>query len=260
MTLLGERFGVRVEQARWQGQDVFVKTLTSGTPDTAGRFHREGEIAARLSHPNIVPLLAHTRTQLIYRFVSGLSLRDLLTRGVLDVQQALSVTRGVLSAVAHAHARGITHLDLKPENVILEGERVCVTDFGLSHDSDLPRITGLGARMGTPQYMAPEQFHGVRNDPRSDVYAASVILFECLTGQVPHPDALAWLVGRGSEPVTLPPIPALHPALRAGLSRDLTRRPASALALLTLLERAEQELGFQPVCPPLPEDRQEERA
>ncbi len=242
LEVYSERFGIRIERARWAGCEVFVKTLTSDMPETAGRFHREGEIAAQLSHPNIVPLLAHTRTQLIYRFVPGESLRARLTRGVMTVQEATGVTRGILSAVAYAHLRGITHLDLKPENVLLEDDRVRVADFGLSHDRDLPRITGLGERMGTPQYMAPEQFEGVRNDARSDVYAISVILFECLTGALPHPDALSWLIGRSQEKVELPPYPPLYPALRAGLSRDPARRPASALALLTLLERAEEEL------------------
>lgn len=241
--VIGQGLGVRLERGQWRGQDVFVKVLTGSAPELVTRFHREGQIASRLAHPNIVPLLAHTQTQLIYRYVPGPTLRERFIQGTLDVPEALTVVRSILSAVAYAHMRGVTHLDLKPENVILEGGRARVTDFGLSHDRELPRITARGDRMGTPQYMAPEQYHGLRHDPRSDLYAVAVILYEALTGEGPHPDPLGWLMGRDDREPQLPPPMALHPVLESGLSHSYSDRPSSALAMLTMLEKAEMELA-----------------
>lgn len=242
LEVLHERYGVRLERSEWRGQQVLIKSLTCDTPELGARFHREGEIAARLSHPNVVPLLAHTETQLIFRFIPGGDLRAHLDRGVLEPTEAIDIIRGVLSAVGHAHARGVTHLDLKPENILLENGRVRVTDFGLSHDRALPRITARGDRLGTPHYMAPEQFRGVRTDPRSDLYSAGAILFECLAGGPPYRDPLSWLAGIKDERAPLPFPVVLHPLLESALSRDPERRPSSALAFLIELERAESNL------------------
>ncbi len=238
---LHERSGVRLERAEWRGQAVLVKTLTEDTPELLARFHREGEIASRLNHPNIVPLLAHTRSQLIYRFIEGGDLRAKLDAGVLETREALDLTRGLLGALGHAHARGVIHLDLKPENVLLEGGRVRVTDFGLSHDRALPRITSRGDRFGTPHYMPPEQYQGVRNEPRSDLYSAAAILFEALAGAPPYPDPFGWLSGASDERVPTAPGP-LRPLLDSALERDPARRPSSALAFLIELERAAEEI------------------
>jgi len=242
LEVLHDRFGIRIERAEWQGQQVLVKTLTSDVAELEARFHREGDIAARLNHPNIVPLLAHTCTQLIYRFITGGDLRQKLDQGVLEVNEAIDIMRGLLSAIAHAHARGVTHLDLKPENVLLENGRVRVTDFGLSHDRDLPRITSLGDCLGTPHYMAPEQFKGIRTDPRSDLYSAAVILFECLAGAPPYRDPLSWLAGIRNDRAPLPGPKPLHRILDAALARDPEQRPATALSFLIELERAEEAL------------------
>lgn len=237
-----ERYGVRLERAEWRGQLVLVKTLTDDTPEMRARFHREGEIASRLNHPNIVPLLAHTRSQLIYRFIEGGDLRAKMDAGVLEAREALDLTRGLLGALGHAHARGVIHLDLKPENVLLEGGRVRVTDFGLSHDRALPRITSRGDRLGTPHYMPPEQYGGIRNDPRSDLYGAAAILFEAVSGVPPYPDPFGWLSGLSSERVPLPPGP-LGRLLDSALARAPERRPSSALAFLIELERVLERLS-----------------
>ncbi|ADV66946.1 serine/threonine protein kinase [Deinococcus maricopensis DSM 21211] len=233
---------MRVERARWEGRWVIVKTISHDHPDVIRRFHREGEIAARLAHPNIVPLLAHTRTQLVYQFVDGPTLRDHLRGRRAPPREAFRLFRGVMSAIAYAHARGIMHLDLKPENVMLEDGRAVVTDFGMSHDTALTRITSMGERMGTPHYMAPEQYKGVRDDPRSDLYAVTVMLFEALAGVPPHPDPLGWLSGTNLERLPLPGPPALHPLMECGLARDPEGRPPSAMSMLIELERAEEHL------------------
>lgn len=241
--VLQERLGTRVERAEWRGQQVLVKTLTTDEEELSARFRREGEIAERLStHPNIVPLLARNKTQLIYRFVEGGDLRRKFGRGVLEVREALDLMRGLLAAIGHAHARGITHLDLKPENILLEEGRVRVTDFGLSHDRALPRITSRGDRFGTPHYMPPEQYQGVRNDPRSDLYSAGAILFEALAGTPPYRDPFSWLAGLRDERVPLPHPKALHGLLESALARDPEKRPSSALAFLIELERSAEQL------------------
>ncbi|WP_245900558.1 serine/threonine-protein kinase [Deinococcus yavapaiensis] len=240
--VIQDRFGVRVERALLDGEPVLVKTLTADFPEMRARFHREGEIAARLDHPNIVPLVAHAETQLAFRFIEGGTLRAELEKRVFDVREGIALARGILAAIGHAHGRGVTHLDLKPENILLENGRVRVTDFGLSHDAGLPRITARGDRLGTPHYMAPEQFKGQRGDPRSDLYSVGVILFECLTGTPPFYDPFRWLAGLPTEREALPPYVALHELLNAALSRDPDARPSSALAFLIALEKAEAAL------------------
>lgn len=237
--------GVEGQAGAWRGQAVYVKTLVSDDPNEVARFHHEGEIAACLSHPLIPPLLAHTRTQLIFPYVPGGTLRDLLQAGPLRPDAALAVTAGVLRAAAHLHARGVTHQDLKPENVLLCAAAPCpgavrLIDFGMSHAAGRPDLHA-DTRMGTPQFMAPEQFRGVRGDPRSDLYSVGVLLCDCLAGHPPHEDALGWLLGLKGAPPALPGPAALRSLLRRALSRDPARRPQSAgemLGELTVARRA----------------------
>lgn len=242
-SLLGMRGGVRLERGCWQGHDVFVKSLLGGDPDFRVRFHHEGLVVHRLIHPAIVPLLAHTQEQLVFPFIKGCSLRELLDLRRLSAAEAVAVTQGVLNAARFFHAQGVTHHDLKPENVMLLGgvasaESVRVTDFGMAHDRRLKEDLHAGTRMGTPQFMAPEQFQGVRGDARSDLYAAGGLLFDCLAGEPPHPDALGWLVGLSSERLPLPGPSALHPVIECALQRDPEQRPQTAQQMAALLSEA----------------------
>lgn len=243
------RGGVEGGEGEWRGQAVYVKTLVSDDPEEVARFHHEGEVAARLRHPLVIPLLAHTRTQLIFPFLAGGTLRDLVTAQPLDAGAATAVAWGVLQAASHLHERGVTHHDLKPENVLLLGGApdagaVRLIDFGMSHAEGLALDIHSGTRMGTPQFMAPEQFQGVRGDPRSDLYSVGVLLFDCLAGHPPYEDALGWLVGL-SEDRAAPPGPApLHPLLLRALERDPERRPQSAEEMLADLAAARAALGL----------------
>ncbi|TSA85900.1 serine/threonine protein kinase [Deinococcus detaillensis] len=241
--VLGVRGGVRLERGCWQGHEVFVKSLSSSDPDFRVRFHHEGRVVQRLMHPAIVPLLAHTQEQLVFPFIEGCSLRELLDSRRLSVAEAVSVTQGVLTAARFFHAQGVTHHDLKPENVMLLGgvasaECVRVADFGMAHDKRLKDDLHAGTRMGTPQFMAPEQFQGVRGDARSDLYAAGGLLFDCLAGEPPHPDALGWLVGLSSERLPLPGPNELHPVIERALQRDPAQRPQTAQQMAALLSEA----------------------
>ncbi|AWN22879.1 serine/threonine protein kinase [Deinococcus irradiatisoli] len=253
--LLSQRGGVRLERGCWQGRDVFVKTLDTADPDIRQRFEHEGEVARRLSHPGIVPLLTRSSERLVFPWVAGCSLRERLEHGPLSPYAALEVTLGVLAAMQAFHEAGVVHHDLKPENVMLLGGRSCagcvrVTDFGMAHDRTLSSDLHQGTRMGTPQFMPPEQFQGVRGDPRSDVYAVGALLFDCLAGEPPHPDALGWLVGLSSVRLPLPGPAALHPLLESALERDPQRRPPSARALLRALEEVRRRLPPEPPAIP----------
>ncbi|MBZ9713036.1 serine/threonine-protein kinase [Deinococcus multiflagellatus] len=253
---LTEHGGVRGERALWRGQTVFVKTLLSDSPDLQARFLHEGQVASRVACPLIVSPLLCTARHLLFPFVPGGTLRERLDLGgPLGADEATQVTAGVLMAAAHLHARGVTHQDLKPENVLLAGgepsaQSVRVIDFGMSHARDLPLDIHSGTRMGTPHFMAPEQFLGLRGEPRSDLYSAGVLLFDCLAGAPPYEDALGWLAGIHDRRAALPGPAALHGLLRAALGRDPDDRPASARQMLRDLQAARAELGL----PPVPED------
>ena len=246
--LLYRSGGLRCEGGRWRRRPVFVKTRESHSPCTVRRFWQEGEIASRVCHPLVVPLLARTSTQLVYPWIEGRSLRDLLLDGPLPPDEATSVAWGVLEALAYLHDQGITHHDLKPENVMLEGGRaeagaVRLIDFGMSHLQELPD-GAESLRMGTPQFMAPEQFGGVRGDPRSDLYSVGALLFDCVAGEPPHKDALAWLLGRTQPDPELPGPAALHTFFGRTLQRDPARRTAEIRELQACLNRARGLLGL----------------
>jgi serine/threonine-protein kinase len=230
-------------------RDVVVKVLP---PDAAAalsaeRFKREIALAARLQHPHIVPVLAAGTTSdglpfYTMPFVEGESLRARLARtGELPVPETISVLKDVARALAYAHARGIVHRDIKPDNVLITGGAAVVTDFGVAKavsasttSGDATSLTQLGVALGTPAYMAPEQ---VAADPavdhRADLYALGCVAYELLTGQPPFTgrpvqSLLAAHVSEAPESVerrrrNVPP------AIAALVMRLLEKRPADRL-------------------------------
>jgi serine/threonine protein kinase len=252
--VLARRGGVQSESGEWRGQAVFVKTLLSQDPEAVQRFDHEGQIAAALAHPGIVPLLTRGPAQLTFPWVEGGTLRERVELGPLRPAEALGVADGLLGAVAYLHAQGVTHHDLKPENVLLEGghahgECVRVIDFGMSHARALPHDVHDGTRLGTPHFMAPEQFRGTRGDPRSDLYSVGVLLFDCLAGYPPYADALGWLTGLRGERAPPPGPPEMHELLNAALSRDPADRPASAKEMRAALRAVASALGLETLSP-----------
>jgi len=187
------------------GRKVVVKVLTADLAEglSAERFKREIQLAARLQHPHIVPLLAAgglETGELYYTMplVEGESLRDRLARdGELPIADATQLLRDVVSALSYAHAQHVVHRDIKPENVLISYGGAVVTDFGIAKaihaaraESDTePRrastLTAAGTSLGTPAYMAPEQAAGDMVDHRADLYALGVVAYEMLTGRAP---------------------------------------------------------------------------
>jgi len=179
------------------GRSVALKILP---PDLAQdrqfleRFRREADVLCRLSHPNIVTVFDRGEWEghpyLVLEYVEGTNLREVMRRGALPAPEALKIVSSVLAALEHAHAHGIVHRDVKPENVLMaKSSIVKVADFGLSRllDPDKQtRLTRTHLTLGTFEYMAPEQRERSKEaDERSDLYATGVVLYEMLTGELP---------------------------------------------------------------------------
>ncbi len=221
-------FGVVWEaRDRELGRSVALKAVWAGA--RAGlreeRLLREAEAAARLSHPNIVTLFDVGRAEqgpyLVLELLRGETLAERLDRGPLPVPEAVRVGLEVAKALAHAHAGGVVHRDLKPGNVFLcQDGRVKVLDFGLAHAFGRRRQDG-----GTPAYMAPEQMAGAPEDERTDVFALGVMLFEMLSGKLPFPDAKALASSTPAPHLETSEAPALGQLVGRMLAKEPLGRP-----------------------------------
>src|SRR5207247_411039 len=156
------------------------------------RFRREARAAAGLSHPNIVTVIDRgqheDRPFIVFEYVPGENLKERLRRdGALPVPKALELALQIGRALAYAHEHGLVHRDVKPQNVILNGDDTAkVTDFGIARSLDVARgLTQTGTVLGTSDYISPEQASGEHVDAQSDVYSLGAVLFELLTGQPP---------------------------------------------------------------------------
>lgn len=217
----------------YRGTDAFLRRQVAlkilraqfaGDTDFVNRFRREARAAASLSHPNIVAVFDVGQDgdechYIVQEFVEGRTLKDRIRdEGALPVEEALRMTEQVLRALGQAHAMGVIHRDVKPQNVLLTGDgRVKVTDFGIAQ-AESTTTAHSGAIVGTAHYAAPEQVRGRATDERCDLYSTGVMLFEMLTGQVPYDGdgPLAVALKHVEEPV---PDPArLRPELRPEVS------------------------------------------
>jgi len=175
------------------GRDVALKVVRSGGATALARFQREGEVMAGLDHPGIVRVHALGEVRgcpfLACELVPGARTLDEVVPD-LDRRARVAAIRDAARALGHAHAKGVVHRDVKPGNLLVDGEgRLRVTDFGLALPLEAERLTATGAFMGTPHYMAPEQMTSERGQvgPPTDVWALGVLLYEVLTGELPFP-------------------------------------------------------------------------
>ena len=242
-----------------------VRAELLNDPEARKRFRREAQIVARLQHPSIVAVYDYGTfpdggAYLVMELVRGEDLRHVLQReGRLDTAESMQILTAVCEAIGVAHREGVLHRDLKPENILLPagGGPAKVLDFGVAKlvgDGQAKEqddggteaqtvLTAAGMIVGTPAYMAPEQFHAVEADARTDVFSLGVLAYEMLSGELPF--------GRGtladvvlSQSRGVPPMPAeLVPpeaerAIRSALDADPDRRPTTPQAFAALLSAA----------------------
>jgi len=218
------------------GRAVAVKLLLPHlAADDAfhARFHREAMAAARLAHPHIVAIYDTCSTDateaIVMELVRGPTLREELDRtGALPPVRAVAIGRQVADALAHAHASGLVHRDVKPGNILLSDDgRVLVTDFGIAKAAEESSdLTDAGQVVGTAKYLAPEQVRGVPLDGRADVYALGVVLYEMLCGRPPF----AAETSTATALARLTSDPLRPRQIRAGLSRELEEIVLTAIA------------------------------
>ncbi len=195
------------------------------------RFQQEAKTAAKLDHPNIIPIYrVESEGGLDYfvmKYVTGHSLEQLLDAGPIPIEVARRVLREAALALGHAHKRKVVHRDVKPANIMLEEDgRVVLTDFGISKAAQgASQLTGTGTIIGTPHYMAPEQAKGLEVDGRADQYSLGIVGHQILTGKQPFDGSAHSILYKH---VFEPPPPVLH--LRPDVPQDLCAALERALA------------------------------
>jgi serine/threonine protein kinase len=248
------------------GRKVAVKRMHAHSPeDIQARLRREARLGASLSHPNLVSVF-DTETYeegvfIVMEYVEGETLADALRRGPLDRERAIGILREVASALDHVHKEGIVHRDVKPANVLLGADgSVKLADLGVGLATDVTRITQSGQVLGTPAYMSPEQIDGATPTPATDIYALAAMAYEMFSGEKAR---------RGSTPLEVahrvtteqPPDlrrawpsapPAMAATIKEAMSRDPSRRPATAGELVDELDGA---LMREPTTATTPLDR-----
>jgi serine/threonine-protein kinase len=197
------------------GRTVALKLLNpelAASEEFRERFVREARAAAELEHPNIVPVYdageVEGRLYLAMKFIEGTDLAHVLEKeGSLTPERTMALLQQLADALDVAHNHGLIHRDVKPANALLDGERLYLTDFGLTRRVDSTRpLTATGRAVGTAAYLAPEQIRGEPLDRRVDVYALGCVLYQCLAGKPPYlrdTDMLIMWAHVGAEPPSL---------------------------------------------------------
>ncbi len=273
--LLGRGGMGAVYRARDIGLDrlVAVKVVRAELlwdPEAQRRFRREAQIVARLQHPAIVSvfdfgMFVTGGAYLVMELVRGEDLRRVLLReGRLDSSRALPILSSVCAGIEAAHRDGVLHRDLKPENILLPGGDLAakVLDFGVAKvmatdptgrtEASSTMMTAPGTLIGTPAYMAPEQFKGRMYDARTDVFSLGVIAYEMLSGELPfgRGSFADVVLGHAAGARPMPPGSATSPverAVQSAIEAEPDRRPPSAHAFARLLESAAGQSLERPI-------------
>jgi len=258
--LLGDRYSLEREIGRGgmatvylaeetkHGRKVAIKVLRPELAATLGaeRFLREIGIAARLSHPHLVPLIdsgdAGGLLYYVSAYMPGGSLRERLRReGPLSVRDTLRIAEEVSTALDYAHRAGFVHRDVKPENILFADGHALLADFGVARvifgEGAEDQVTAAGLAIGTPEYMSPEQASGDRDvDGRADIYSLACVVYEMLTGTPPfRGDPRAIMVKHVTE--TPPRVRAVHPEI-----------PTSVDDAIVLAMRKDPAIRFTSAC------------
>ncbi|PWU24529.1 MAG: serine/threonine protein kinase [Candidatus Rokuibacteriota bacterium] len=219
------------------GRPVAIKVLAdnlAADSEIRRRFLLESRIAASLSHPNIVKIYdsgEDGRPYIVMERVDGCTLgQELRRRGAFPPGEAAAVAAQAAEGLAYAHAAGIVHRDIKPDNLLLDSRGTLkITDFGIAHALESTRLTATGTVLGTAAYLAPEQARGEAVTPATDVYALGAVLYELLTGEPPHGGATLGelLVRKLDQPPPLPGVlaPGVPSGLDAATERCLAAEP-----------------------------------
>ncbi len=249
------------------GLTVAVKILRdqlARDPEALARFQREAEVQGKIQHRNVAALYGSGATELgepylVVELLRGHSLRAVLKQqGAVGAARALSYAWQALQGLAAVHAQGVLHRDLKPANLMLEPspgpvERVIVIDFGFAALEGGQKLTARGHVVGSLTYLAPERLKGKPADPRSDLYAIGVILFELIAGRAPFIGADDYELISAHLHDDPPPLDAVAPIappeavvrlVNQALAKEPERRFASALAMAAAIEDASRSVAI----------------
>jgi len=264
--LLDRKVALKILHQQYSADDDYVE-----------RFKREARSVAALSHPNIVTVIDRgehgDRQFIVFEYVAGENLKRMIERrGPAPVPNALELAIQIARGLAFAHQQGLVHRDVKPQNVLLNGDgRAKVTDFGIARSLDVQHgMTQTGTVLGTSDYIAPEQAQGQRVDEHSDVYSLGVVLYELLTSEVPFPGenfvAVAMRHINEEPPSVLGKRPDVSPRLDEAIRRAMAKQPedrfptmdafcAELEACLAELQAAGTQLVRPAVARPRPRHR-----
>lgn len=232
-------------------------------PTARRRMAQEANALARIEHPNVVRVLdvfdEGALMVLVLELVTGGDLGGRIRGGAMPVADAAAMLAGMLGGLGAIHAAGLVHRDIKPDNVLLSVAQVPkLTDLGVARDTQAVQKTQLGARIGTPEYMSPEQAQGIPVDLRSDLYAAALVFYEMLTGRLPFTgttelDLLAARVQRDPDLTALPGDAAVYLGfLTKSLAREPSDRFADSAEMAAALAAPQGVARREPVSPPMP--------
>ena len=258
---MGAVFQVRQPKLNRSAALKLLPQSLAADPAFAGRFEREAQLLARLSHPNITAVYDYGQAGgfffLLMEFVDGVNLRQAMRASRFTPAQALGVVPKICEALQYAHDEGVLHRDIKPENILLDAKgRVKLADFGIAKlvaepdaatadsSAKAPSLTHAGAALGTPSYMAPEQRDTPGDvDHRADIYSLGVVFYELLTGELP--------VGKFAPPSALSAAdPRVDAIVQQALQKERARRQHSAGEMKTQVETLADAPGLGEIARP----------